>query len=97
MSEIVSEVPPRKVPNVPPDSEEWDTAANNAVDHPNKAILARKNVPESTLKRVRGWARRPYVSDSGRIQVVGRDSEIRDGERFYNEVYFTFVPNKRKR
>lgn len=82
---LVGKLPPRASRG---EDYDWDAAANLAAQHPDEAVLAASHVPESRVKSVRGYTRRPFVQDTGHIVVAVRNSTVEaDGIR-YGDVYF---------
>ena len=90
---LVGKLPPRASRG---EDYDWDAAAILAAQHPDEAVLAANHVPESRVKSVRGYTRRPFVQDTGHIVVAVRNSTVEaDGIR-YGDVYFTWQPTEKK-
>jgi hypothetical protein len=84
---LVGKLPPRASRG---EDYDWDAAAILAATHPDEAVLAATHVPESRVKSVRGYTRRPFITEAGRIAVAVRNSTVEaDGIR-YGDVYFTW-------
>jgi len=90
---LVGKLPPRASRG---EDYDWDAAALLAVQHPDEAVLAATHVPESRVKAVRGYKRKPFVSDTGHIMVAVRNSAVEaDGIR-YGDVYFLWEPTQKE-
>jgi len=70
---------------------DWDTPAGLARLNPNKAVLARTDVPLGTITTVRGYKRSPFHDEHGDIEVNMRNSRLENGTRV-GDVYFVFRP-----
>lgn len=90
---LVGKLPPRASRG---EDYDWDAAAKLAAEHPDEAVLAATHVPESRVKSVRGYTRKPFVTETGRIGVAVRNSTVEaDGIR-YGDVYFIWEPTQKE-
>ena len=90
---IVSKVPSRASRG---EDYDWDAMAVLAIQHPDKWVLAAEHVPESRVKSLRGYTRRPFRQAGGRIIIAVRNSAVEaDGIR-YGDVYLSWQELLRK-
>jgi len=91
---IVASAPPRSA-RTGSSVYDWDSMAKQALEHPDKAVLAAKDVPITRITALRMYKRYPFLDENGNrlVKILMRNStEKFDKERNrtirFGDVYF---------